>query len=151
VSGVKIDVIGAATAVREIRLRGERSRSARPAMKAIAKVARDSEKRQFSSGQGWPPIKAKSRARKMRRGLDPRVMRATGLLEKVLTQPGQHMHGQMEDAGPDGLVFGIRPGRSDVFYAYTHAKRKWKLIRFDSIAERDAADIMARWINEGHV
>lgn len=143
---IQIHVEGAIEAARDYYERAQRAKDLRPAMERIVDFWLLSEQRQFDSGAGWPPIKAKSRQWKVARGLDPRVMRATGLLERTLTQP--NAPGQTADVSADGLVAGIRPGRSDVYYAQALTK-KWPLISFDEQASADANDLLGRWLESG--
>lgn len=145
---LSLQVKGAAEAARDYHARAKRSRDIRPALDRIKDFWLLSEQRQFDSGAGWPDIKASTRQWKAQRGLDPRVMRATGLLERVLTQPNQQARGQMAEVFADSLLVGIRPGRSDIYYAQSHVD-KWPLITFDTKAASDATELMGRWIQEG--
>lgn len=105
-----------------------------------------SEQRQFDSQAGWPDIKAVSREWKMERGLDPRVMRATGTLERVLTQPNQQGRGQIANVFATGMTVGIGPAFGKYPFILAH---KWPLMSFDTKAQSDATELMGRWIQEG--
>lgn len=145
---LSLQVKGAAETAREYHAKAKRSRDIRPALERIKDFWLLSQQRQFDSQAGWPDIKAKSRQWKTERGLDPRVMRATGLLERTLTQPNQQASGQMAEPFADSLLVGIRPGRSDIYYGQVHAK-KWPLVVFDAKAQADATELMGRWLQEG--
>lgn len=145
---VSIHVEGAIQAARDYYERAQRARDLKPAMDRIADFWLDSESRQFASEAGWPDIKLKSREWKVKRGLDPRVMRATGLLETVLTERGAGPLGQYLEVGSDGLVAGIRGGQTPVFYGPMH-NRKWPLLSFDQQAASDATDLLGRYLTLG--
>lgn len=145
---ISVQIQGAVDAARDYYARSQRAKDARPALDRIVDFWLLSEQRQFDSGANWPPIKAKSRNWKVRRGLDPRVMRATGLLERTLTQP--NAPNQMADAEADGLTVGIRAGQSDVFYAQRLVK-KWPLVVFDDQAASDATELLGRWLEDGAI
>lgn len=145
---VSVHLEGAIQAARDYHERAQRARDLKPVMDRITDFWMSSESRQFASGAGWPDIKLKSRQWKTRRGLDPRVMRATGRLESVLTQRGMEASGQLVEVTAESLVAGIRPGRTPVFYGPIH-NRKWPLISFDDIAASEANDLLGRYLATG--
>lgn len=147
-SGVSIHIQGAVEAARDYYARSQRAKDVRPAMDRVIDFWLGAEQRQFDSEAGWPPIKAKSREWKMRYGLDPRTMRASGLLEAVLTQRGMEGSGQYTEPMGDGLTVGLMPGRTQVYYAQTLVK-KWPLVVFDDLAAGEATDLLGRWLEEG--
>lgn len=56
-----------------------------PAFVRIQRSFLAAERKRFASEEGWAPLAPDYRARKARRGLDARTMRATGELERALT------------------------------------------------------------------
>lgn len=143
---ISLQVKGAVEAAREYRAKAQRANDVRPAMERIKDFWLLSEQRQFDSGKGWPDIKPVSREWKMKRGLDPRVMRATGALERVLTQPNQQGRGQIANTFATGMTVGIGPAFGKYPFILAH---KWPLVGFDSKAQADATELMGRWIQEG--
>lgn len=66
---------------------GRRAGDARPALEKIRRSFYAAERARFSSdGQGqWQPLTTRYTAVKARKGLDPRILRATGELQRALT------------------------------------------------------------------
>lgn len=141
---LSLQVKGATEAARGYHAKAKRANDVRPAMERIKDFWLLSEQRQFDSRKGWPDIKPKSRQWKMERGLDPRVMRATGALERVLTQPNQP--GQISSTFSTGMVVGVAPAFGKYPFILAH---KWPLVGFDSKAQTDATELMGRWLQEG--
>lgn len=75
----------------------------------------ESERRRFARGTGWRKDTPKWVAEKRRSGLDTRVMRATGHLERALTTGADPAI--TFQAFNSTLRWGIRAGRSDLYYA----------------------------------
>lgn len=67
-----------------------------------------SRRRWRNNGPGWKGLADSTKARKRRQGLDPRVMRATGALERALTVWGAP--GQKWEHGDGKAEFGIYVG-----------------------------------------
>lgn len=141
---ISIQVKGAVEAARDYHAKAKRAGDVRPAMERIKDFWLQSEQRQFSSGKGWPDIKPVSREWKMKRGLDPRVMRATGALERTLTRPNQP--GQIANTFSTGMVVGIAPAFGKYPFILAH---KWPLVGFDDKAQSDATELLGRWLQEG--
>jgi hypothetical protein len=126
---------------------GDRARRPEVALRsgAVLDALHASERRRFS--QPWRPgITRAWAARKRREGLDPRVMRATGALERTL-----------ETGRPPAVTFrawngtlrwGL-PARSPVWYAAVQAKRGRKAVVIDKQAKADIGGRVLVWIVEG--
>jgi hypothetical protein len=133
---------------------GDRGRRPEPALRSRATLdlLTRGEAEQFASGQGWPRENRAWASEKRRRGLDPRVMRATGRLERALTRGGG---AGLTHTAYDGVMrFGIPRGRSDIYYAQALAKRRRRRYRSVVIrpATRDAiAFVVLRYIDVGAV
>lgn len=120
----ELELSGARGAEHRLEGVGRRAADISAAGGRILGELRAGERRQFATGTGWPRLAASTLARKRRQGLDPRTLRATGLLEQVLTRPAQQAHGQVAAADADEIRFGIRGGRTDVFYGRFHQRGK---------------------------
>ena len=97
---------------------GDRATDIRPASDAIIRRLVLGEKRRFRTSAGWPPLMPSTRARKKRQGLPRKPMKASGLLERTLTTVGAkaRSHGQLAAVSRHEVRFGIKGGRSDIFY-----------------------------------
>lgn len=116
----RLRVDGLQEAVRRIDVVGERGRRPEPALRA-QQTRRDltaSEQRRFASSRGWKRLTPGWVSEKRRRGLDPRILRATGRLERSLTSGT----GITFKAFNGTLTWGIPRGRSDLYYAQALAK-----------------------------
>jgi phage gpG-like protein len=98
---------------RELLHVGDRALDARPAFRLIADDFREYEKARFDSrGEGtWRPLSASTVLGKARRGMDPRILHATGRLRASLTEKNDP--DSYERIFPDFMLFG-----SSVPYAH---------------------------------
>lgn len=132
---------------------GERARRPGPALghPNTQRDLQESERRKFARG-GWARDTPRWVAEKRRRGLDTRTLRATGQLESALTNA---THGvRATTRGPD-LLWGIRPGRSDIYYAQALASgmrgaRPRRMVVIDAIARERIAQRVSNWIADGN-
>lgn len=105
-------------------LMSERARNPRPVLLDVLDLLHQGEKRRFNSSAGWEGLSAATRARDQRKdkryksGRDPRLMRASGALERALTIKGEDP--SISDVGKDTLRFGIKGGRTPVYYGRFH-------------------------------
>lgn len=85
---------------------GERGGDLRKASSAVRTIYREAQEAKFASaGHGtWPALKPETVEAKRRRGLDTRLMRASGALYKALTAP--RAGAQVDERHKDSLVFG---------------------------------------------
>lgn len=95
---LSLDVFGDVQVDRELLRFADRAVDARPAWDAIMHQLGVLEREQFDSqgaraSGGWAPLAPSTVADKARRGLDPRILHATGKLRASLTEP----------AGPDAI------------------------------------------------
>lgn len=99
---------------------GDRARRPEPALRDDATLLdlQMSERRKFARG-GWRKITPRWAQQKRAAGLDARTMRATGRLESALTNA---THGVRATVWNSTLTWGIRAGRSDIYYAQPLAK-----------------------------
>lgn len=142
------------SAVRRIDDVGDRAR--RPERVLRSEVVKldllASEKRRFATNTGWRNDTPKWIAEKARRGLDPRTLRATGHLERALTTGDDPAI--VRSAYNGVLRFGIRPGRSDLYYAQALAKGKpgkrgRPMVRIDVLARDTTAGRVEHYIATG--
>lgn len=134
---------------------GLRARRPEPALRSAAtrEAVAASERRKFDRGS-WKRDTAKWASYKRHHGLDARTLRATGRLEAALTNPAGSA-GVSFTAYNATLKFGIRPGRSDLYYAQAlakgvgHAKTKRRMVVIDKPARAEIAGIAERYIATG--
>lgn len=119
---VDIRVTGVRQAARRLDGLGDRAGDMRLAFHEIAGELMAGERRQFTSQSGWRPLAASTRERKRRQGKSLRVLHDSGSLERALTTRGAP--GQLLDVKPDSVRFGIKGGRSDVYYGRFHEHGK---------------------------
>jgi hypothetical protein len=146
----RLVVDGAREAAKRIDDVGLRARRPEPALRAPA-TARDlmaGERRRFAQARGWRRIGAEWVAEKRRRGLDPRIMRATGKLEDALTNATGGVRATAFNAQ---LTWGIRAGQTDLFYAQVQARRGRRAVVIDPPAREAIAQRTQRFIAEGFV
>lgn len=115
---INLEVVGERQVGRRMTRIATRALDMRPAMSDVADVLINAEKRQFDSEDGWQRDALSTRRRKAREGLDPRTMRATGKLERVLTH--RRARGQLLEITRDSVTFGLKGGRSDGYYGRFH-------------------------------
>jgi hypothetical protein len=116
-----VTVDGEQQAANRFTLIGRRARDARPAFREISRLIYESEQRRFNSRSGWAPLAASTVARKRREGLSPQIMRATGALHRALTVPGDP---SILDIDKDRMRFGLKGGRTAVYYGRFHQQGK---------------------------
>lgn len=114
---------------------GERARKPEPALRSsyVLRALQESEKRKFSRGR-FKRDTPEWVARKRREGLSIRTMEATGRLRTSLEQALAPVRRTVYNAT---LTWGIRAGRTDLYYAAIQASRGRKAVVIDPLA-RDA-------------
>lgn len=132
---------------------GDRGRRPEPALRAPKTLLdlQQSERRKFRRpGRRASPEWV---AEKRRRGLDPRTLRAHGVLESALTNATHNVKATVFNAT---LTWGIRSGggQSDVYYAHKLAKgtstgRKWRVVVIDKIARESIAVRVETYVADG--
>lgn len=101
------------------------------------------QRRRFNTRRGWKPATSEKWAKaKRRKGLDPRLMRATGALESALTNADSNTQFR---AWNMTLTWGLR-WRSQVWYAAPNARAGRRTVVIDTRARREIADLVARYI-----
>lgn len=118
---LEIEVSGDEQAKRRFARIAHKAERTRPAMQQVADELIQGEREQWRN-PGWVPLAVSTRARKRRQHLPAKPLRATGRLERALTvkgAPGQHLK-----VGDREVVFGLKGGRSDVFYGRFHQQGK---------------------------
>lgn len=138
-------------AARRIHGAADRAFDLRPALSTITEEWIGSERRQFATGHGWPPLKRSTRLRKIRQGLGSSPMRATGRLERALTV--RRARGQTVRMRRSSLVVGLKGGKSKVYYGRFHQRGRGvpqrKVVVFDEQARRRVAPILRGYIVHG--
>lgn len=131
---------------------GERARRPEPALRAPGTLhdLQLSQRRKFARG-GWRRDTPEWIKEKRRRGLDPRTLRATGRLESALVNA---THGVKATVFNGGLTWGIRAGRSDIYYAQSLAKgtrgsAPRRMVVIDKTAKEHIATRVERYVADG--
>lgn len=152
----RLAVEGLKEAVHRVDEVGDRARRPEPALRHRDTLLdlQMSERRKFARG-GWRRIKPEWAAEKRRRGLDPRTLRATGRLESALVNA---THGVRATVYNAELRWGIRAGRSELYYAQALAKG-WtsstgqvparRMVVIDQTARGRIAERVERFIAHG--
>lgn len=127
---------------------GDRARRPEPALRAPAtkRDIQEGQRRRFSHARGWRRISPEWAAEKRRRGLDPRIMRATGALESVLTNAPV---GAVQFSAYNAELRWGLPYRSSVYYAAVQAKRGRRAVVIDKVARRAISERVQRYVAEG--
>lgn len=146
----RLQVEGLREAAQRVDAVGERARRPEPALRADAtkRDLQEGERRRFSHARGWRRITPEWAAEKRRRGLDPRIMRATGRLESILTNAP--VGSVRFDAYNGELRWGL-VWRSSAYYAAAQAKRGRRSVVVDKVARQAVAERVRRYIAEGAV
>ncbi|HEY3021808.1 MAG TPA: hypothetical protein VGJ32_16535 [Solirubrobacteraceae bacterium] len=131
---------------------GDRARRPEPALRAPGTLEdlQRSERRKFARG-GWRKASPEWVDRKRRAGLDTRTLRATGRLESALTNA---THGVRATVFNAELKWGIRAGRSEIYYAQPLAAGASgmpprRMVVIDKIARGNVAERVERFIADG--
>lgn len=116
----RLRVEGMKAAVQRVDAVGLRAQRPEPALRARPTLddLTDSEKRRFNNTRGWKRLTPAWIAEKRRRGLNARILRASGRLFHALTT-GLGITFRARDGV---LYWGIPRGRSDLYYAQALAK-----------------------------
>lgn len=147
---VSLKVEGLREARQEVGDVGDRARRPEPALRAPATRLdlQMSERRRFSHARGWRRISPEWAAAKRRRGLDPRIMRATGHLESILTNA--HSGEVRFDAYNGVLRWGL-PWRASAYYAAAQAKQGRRSVVIDRVAREAIAARVSAYIATGEL
>lgn len=116
---LELDAFGDKQVAREILRFGDRATDARPAWNSIIGQLERLEAAQFDSegaraSGGWAPLAPATVAEKARRGLDRRILHATGALRASLTR---HSDDAIRESHPNEMRFG-----TTVPYAVFHQR-----------------------------
>ena len=116
---LRLRIEGFHTAAQRLDDVGDRARAPEPALRAPETLAdlKAGQAKRFASKAGWKPISPRWAQEKRRRGLDDRVMRMTGRLERALTQTADKAEGIVFHAYNKELRWGIKGGRTPLYYA----------------------------------
>jgi len=120
----RFQVEGLKEAVQRVDDVGERARQPEPALRSDTVLAAlmSGEGRKFQRG-GWPKDTRAWIDRKRRKGWPNRTLVATGRLENALVKLGPKGHNDILFRAWNGeLTWGIRQGRSDLYYSQALAK-----------------------------
>jgi hypothetical protein len=140
--------------IREARERidevGDRARRPEPALRAPAtrRDLQESERRRFTTYR-WKADTDEWRRRKAREGLDPRTMVATGRLRAALENAeGGSVRFNVFNGT---LTWGLRAGRSDLYYAQVQAGRGRRAVVIDRVARASIAQRVESFLAHGFV
>lgn len=153
---VTIDVVGDVQVARRLTRFAGRARDASPAFETIAEFILGENERQFATqgthaSGGWKPLQPETLRRKLRKGLDPRILHATLALEHAMTRRGDR--NQILEVTADGLDFG-----STLPYFGAHQRPKptsplpqRRPVELREGARRNVVRILQRYLVTGEV
>jgi hypothetical protein len=129
-----------------------RGRDMTPALQEIHRQFLATERGIFSSGgvgrTHWQPLTPKYARQKAKRGLDPRIERATGVLARALTTGTGE--GAVTEISNTGATFGTSLARA--VYAHRGSGRvRRRLITIDRRRRNRWVETLRTWIVEGRV
>lgn len=143
-------VDGLREARERVDLVGERARRPEPALRApgVLLALQESERRRFSGSYRWRPITKEWRERKRREGLSTKTMVATGRLAAAL---GNAVSPVRRTVYNGTLTWGIRGGRTDLYYAQVQAHRGRRSVVIDRIARASIAERVQTFLAHGFI
>jgi len=139
-----VETRGVAKTVTDLEKLGDRASDVRRVSEKIRGVYRRSNEKRFGGYARWKPLDEDTIARKQRDGLDTRVERATGALQKSLT--AARASDQVDLRTPQELRFG-----TTLFYARwqdkgTKTQPKRKLISISKADKKTIVGYIERWV-----
>lgn len=150
----RLDIQGLAAAQQRLTAAGSRARRPEPALRSRAtlQALRDSETRRFQANR-FRANSPKWQQYKRRHGLSPKRLQASGLLRMILTAGtwGTTNSAVAFSAWNGVLTWGLKGGRSPVFYAriWADRDRRRRPVYIDKRARVDIGDIVMRYVVEG--
>jgi len=126
---------------------GERASKPEPALRsdAVLHALQMSERRKFTTGRFPRDTKAWV-DRKRREGLSLRTMQATGRLRSALENATAPVRRTVFNAS---LTWGIRGGRTDLYYARVQAQRGRRAVVIDKPARREISQRVEDFLATG--
>lgn len=140
---------------REILRVGANAGNMRPAFDKVHDSIRGVEKKQFGSqgaaySGGWAPLAASTVRYKAARGLDPRILHATGRLRRSFTTKGDPDH--VYRASADEMFVGSRVPYAKFHQLGTQRMPRRRPFQLDEAARRDVVKILqAHLVNTGAI
>jgi hypothetical protein len=126
---------------------GHRAAAPEPALRsdAVLMALQMGERRKFSTGRFPRDTKAWV-DRKRREGLSPKTMQATGRLKSNLENATPPVRRTVFNSS---LTWGIRGGRTDLYYARVQAQRGRRAVVIDKLARREVAQRVEDFLATG--
>lgn len=130
---------------REILRVGANAGNMRPAFDKVHDTIRNVEKKQFSTegaaySGGWAPLAPSTVRYKARRGLDPRILHATGRLRRSFTTKGDPDH--VYRASADEMFTGSRVPYAKFHQLGTVRMPRRRPFELDELARREILKIL---------
>jgi hypothetical protein len=152
----RLEIEGLPAATRRFDDIGLRARRPEPALRSKATLGalKASEQRRFARG-GWPRDTPKWIREKRRRGLSDKTLVATGRLERAL-ESGAVAEGISFSAYDSTLYWGIKGGRTNIYYAHPlakgvgHKKVKRRMVTIDRQARVVIVTYVQNYIATGY-
>jgi hypothetical protein len=134
---------------RELLDLGDRALDARPAFRLIADDFREFETARFDSrGEGtWRPLSPSTVFAKASRGLDPRILHATGALRRSLTH--KRAPGSYSRVFPNFMLFGSSISYAHFLQTGTRKMPARKPLGFTEAQKVTTLKRLQRWVVEG--
>jgi len=126
---------------------GRRASDIRPLSFKVRTVFRQAEETRFDRmGPGWPPLAESTRERKARDGLDPRVMRAKGVLYRSLTSPRAAL--QVDRRDQHEMEFGTQVPYAKYHQTGTGVPRR-PVVELSMAQHQALTEAMAEYVSKG--
>ena len=154
--GLRLDIqiAGDVQVSRELLRVSDRAGDMRPALRAVIGVMVEETQEQFATSgghasKGWQPLAESTARAKARRGLDPRVLRATGALERSLTERGDKL--MQERVTKAGLVWGSKVKYGGFHQRGTRHMPRRRPVEFTELARRRMVKVLQRYALTGEL
>lgn len=149
----EIDVDGIEHAEDRLEGVGRRASDLRPVGAHVIGELAAGERRLFATPAGWAPLAQSTKERKRRQRLDSRPMHATGLLAETLGAAAPGERGRLETTTRTQVIFGIKRGRSDIFYGRFHHQGRGvprrRVIVATQRTQGDVRDVVTHYLLRG--
>lgn len=144
---LELEVLGEQLVNRQLVRFGEHAGDARPALRSIASFMRLTELQRFDrQGPGWARLKPATVERKVRAGLDPRILRATEEMRQSLVGRGT---GHVEEVTAASLRFGTTVPYAKFHQTGTSRMPQRRVVDFTEAQKREITKRLQRWIVTG--
>lgn len=144
-----LEVFGEQIVRRDLVRLGERASDMGPALRQVASQLRRAELERFDrQGPGWARLQEETLRAKVRKGLDPRILRATERMRNSLIGRGSE---HIEEITPVSLRFGTAVPYARFHQTGTSTMPQRRVVELAEPQKRAIVKTVQRWIVTGHV